>query len=263
MRKVHFKYINPLVSVLVFFLALSSCQKDLSTDGHTQGQANLHIKFDATVDGSNLIFGKSYKNAFDEEYSIKTFKFYIHGIELMNSQTNTAFTVDKDEYWLINAADSSTLFVKLRIAPSAYNRIRFIIGVDSIRNVSGAQTGALDPAQGMFWTWSTGYIMAKLEGNSPVAKTPNNVIEYHIGGFKSAESVLRKITLDFPILQKLDIKQGSLSTITITANISRWFSPGNPIRISQNPVSMTPGTLATQIADNYSGMFTVAEIVNE
>jgi hypothetical protein len=50
--------------------------------------------------------------------------------------------------------------------------IRFLLGVDSARNVSGIQTGALDPARGMFWTWNSGYVMAKIEGSSPSAHVP-------------------------------------------------------------------------------------------
>lgn len=215
------------------------------------------------VDTEELVFGKMYQNAFAESYSIKTFKFYIHGIQLSNSQTNTIFRIDKSNHYLINGNDSLGNYVDLDIPRSAYDRISFIIGVDSSRNVSGAQSGALDPGQGMFWTWSTGYIMAKLEGHSPVAATVNNVIEYHVGGFKGTESVLRSVTLDFPAFQKVDLRQETHSSITIKANINSWFNGINPIRISQKPVSMTPGKLATELADNYSNMFTVVDIVNE
>ena len=48
-----------------------------------------------------------------------------------------------------------------------YNSLSFLLGVDSMHNVSGAQTGALDPANDMFWTWNSGYVMAKMEGASP------------------------------------------------------------------------------------------------
>lgn len=255
-----FRFVYPIV---LFSILLSSCQKDLLNVNESQRQANLQIRFSPTVDGSKLILGKSYKNAFTEEYSITTFKFYIHRIELMNSQTNTSFQVDKSQHYLVNLTDSSTSYIELAVPSATFDRIGFVIGVDSIWNVSGAQTGALDPAQGMFWTWSTGYIMAKLEGNSPAAATPDQVIEYHIGGFKGADNVLRKIILDFPASQTIDLKQRNLSTITITANINSWFHQVNPVRISENPVSMTPGTLAAKIADNYSKMFTVVQVVNE
>jgi hypothetical protein len=241
---------------------LASCQKEVS-DNQIPGPANLQVHFKPMVDAEELSVGKVYKNSFDEDYSVRAFKFYIHGIELSNSRTNDVFRLNKNDHYLINATDPSTSVVILSVPSSVYDGINFFIGVDSIRNVSGAQIGALDPAQGMFWTWSTGYIMAKLEGNSPSAQTPNNVIEYHIGGFRGAENVIRKISLNFPSGQQLDVKAGSRCAINITANINRWFNHTTAIRISEKPVSMTPGTLATQIADNYATMFTVAEIVHE
>ena len=254
---------NSCMVFIAWYCLLLSCQKDASADKPEQGAANLQVHLKAIVDGQPLIFGKIYKNAFGEDFSVKTFKFYLHGIELINSQTNNTYRVDKSNHFLINTADSSASYIQLSIPSSVYDRITFILGVDSISNVSGAQTGTLDPAKGMFWTWSTGYIMAKLEGNSPVAATPDHVIEYHIGGFKGTENVLRKISLTFPSLQKVDLKPGSQSMININANINTWFNHTHPIRISQNPVSMNPGNLATRIADNYSNMFTVVEIVNE
>lgn len=239
-----------------------ACQKDIS-DNQIQDLVNLEVHFKAMIDADELTIGKTYQNAFGEAYSVSAFKFYIHGIELRNSRTNQVTSLDKNDHYLINATDPSTSFVTLDVPRSAYDGISFFIGVDSIRNVSGVQNGALDPAQGMFWTWSTGYIMAKLEGNSPSAQTPNNVIEYHIGGFRAAENVIRKISLNFPGGQQLDLNQQSRGGVNITANINRWFDHTTAIRISEKPVSMSPGPLAIQIADNYATMFTVAEIVHE
>lgn len=263
MRKRQSLNIATITLLIAICYLTPSCQKDVSADNEIQGSVNLQIHFQAVVDADPLVLNKMYKNAFSEDYSVRTFKFYIHGIELSNSQTNNIVKIDKNEHYLINAADPLASFITLHVPASSYDGIRFFIGVDSSRNVSGAQTGALDPAQGMFWTWSTGYIMVKLEGNSPVAATPNNVIEYHIGGFKGTESVIRKINLNFPPSEQIAPKPGSQSKITISANINRWFNQTNAIHISQKPVSMSPGSLATQIADNYATMFTVVEIVNE
>jgi hypothetical protein len=262
MRKGLSLNIVPLFLLVAACYLMPSCQKDIS-DNQIQEQVRLEVHFKPMVDADEFSMGKTYKNAFGEEYSVSAFKFYIHGIEVSNSRTNQVTRLDKNEHYLINATDPSTSFVTLSVPSSGYDGISFLIGVDSIRNVSGAQTGALDPAHGMFWTWSTGYIMAKLEGNSPSAQTPSNVIEYHIGGFRGAESVIRKIHLPFPIGQQLDLSSGTKGAINITANINRWFNHTTAIRISEKPVSMTPGPLATQIADNYATMFTVAEIAHE
>lgn len=262
MRKCLSLNIVPLFLLAAAYYLLPSCQKEISDD-QIQENARLEVHFKPMVDADEFVLGKTYKNAFGEEYSISAFKFYIHGIEVSNSRTNQVTRLDKSEHYLVNTTDPSTSLVTLSVPASGYDGISFFIGVDSIRNVSGAQTDALDPAHGMFWTWSTGYIMAKLEGSSPSAQTPNNVIEYHIGGFRGAESVIRKIHLSFPTGQQLDLSQGTKGAINITANINRWFSHTTAIRIREKPVSMSPGPLATQIADNYAAMFTVAEIVHE
>lgn len=263
MRKYPTRHITALIILLVLSLITFSCKKETSADDNTAGNSDVKVQFKAVIDSEDLTPGKTYKNAFGEDYSVSTFKFYIHGVELSDSRTISIVKLDKNEHHLVNTIDPTGSFVILHVSPSSYDGISFVVGVDSLRNTSGAQTGTLDPGQGMFWTWSTGYIMAKLEGNSPAASTPNHVIEYHIGGFKGAESVLRRVSLKFPPGLLANVKQGSQSTVTISANVNRWFSNSNSIRISQTPVAMTPGPLATQIADNYAGMFTVVGIANE
>ncbi|HYC28004.1 MAG TPA: MbnP family protein, partial [Chitinophagaceae bacterium] len=121
---------------------------------------------------------------------------------------------------------------------------------------------ALDPAKAMFWTWNSGYIMAKLEGNSPLSSQPNNKFEYHIGGFSGADNVLKQVTLSFPLGQAVTLQPNRSSEMTITANANTWFVGPNPLQISTNAVCTTPGPLAKQISDNYAGMFTVTGIVN-
>lgn len=263
MRKTLTPHIAVIALLVLQSVLIVSCQKQLGSDTAGEGDATLLIRFNPVVAGSALVFGNTYSNPSAESYSVSSFKFYIHEIELTNSQTNHFYRLEKNEHFLINEADSAASYISLKVSASDFDAISFKIGVDSGRNTSGAQTGALDPAQGMFWTWSTGYIMAKLEGKSPVANTPNNVIEYHIGGFKAGESVIRKVILPFPSGQKLNLQKGSISSLTISADVNRWFGTAGSLRISQKPVSMSPGPLAMQIADNYATMFSVVQIVNE
>ena len=163
---------------------------------------------------------------------------------------------------LVDAADSLKCLVKLSVAPFRYNRISFTIGVDSAHNVSGAQSGALDPANGMFWTWTSGYVMAKLEGRSSVSSLVNNKMEYHIGGFRGDSSVLRKPVLLFPYGKYLQIGVGSKASMTITANVNAWFYNPHELKIANTPSCTTPGAAAVAISENYSKMFTVTAITN-
>ena len=67
------------------------------------------------------------------------------------------------------------------VPEGSYTEMSYVLGVDSTRNVSGAQAGALSTANGMFWSWSTGYIMLKAEGTSPNSGTGS--FSFHLGGF--------------------------------------------------------------------------------
>src|SRR6185369_7987900 len=244
-----------LVKYAVSFLLISgmvACQRELHFDPVPVKDHNLVIKFRPVVqyDSVPLEFGKTYKNFFKESYSVKAFKFYIHGIEMINTDSNKVFKLSADKYYLVDFSDSASCEIKIAILPYTYNRISFTIGVDSIRNVSGAQTDALDPAKGMFWTWNTGYIMAKLEGNSPVA--PAGQFEFHIGGFSGPDNVIKKVTLLFPFAQNIDLKPEKTTEMTITADANDWFNNPHDIRLNTNPVVSTPGPLAREVAENYS-----------
>lgn len=241
----------------------SSCQKQIRQDTSlTAASFNLNLDFTAVVDAVPLEFDKQYKNYFQEAYSVQTFKYYISGIELGNSSSDKVSKVAENNYFLIDESATGSKSIQVKAPAMKYDRISFTIGVDSIRNVSGAQTGALDPANGMFWTWNSGYIMAKLEGTSPLSNQVNNKIEYHIGGFKQADNVLQKIVLSFPGNAAIDFSAGASSTLSITANVNAWFNNPNELHIAQVPVCMTPGELSQKIAANYSKMFSLVKIVN-
>lgn len=251
--------------LIIACIVILSCQRELHFDTVPDKPYNVILNFKAVVDydTNTLEFGKAYTNHFHESYTVSAFKFYVHGVQFINTDSGRVFEANKGDYFLVDCSDSLTAQVKVAALPFKYNRIAFTIGVDSARNVSGAQTGALDPTLGMFWTWNTGYIMAKLEGTSPASTAPGQMFKYHIGGFKQNESALRKVTLLMPYAEILELKGGKTAEITITADVNAWFYNPHDVKIGVNPAIMTPGTLAVQVAENYSKMFTITAIKNE
>jgi hypothetical protein len=246
--------------VVACFICMYSCQKEISSEPLPAGRHTINVRFHGIVDADSLEFGKQYSNAFYEDYKVSTLKFYVHSIQLSKGSVNSAIE-SEDNYFIADLSSPSTSVITVKGLSGTYDHISFILGVDSIRNVSGAQTGALDPTNGMFWTWNTGYIMVKLEGNSQLANTPNNQVQYHIGGFKGEDNVVQRIDLPLPdgVFEAKD--QGS-SEISISVNVNKWFSAVHPIKIAEEPVCMTPGALAKTVAENYYHMFTVNDIVS-
>ena len=217
----------------------------------------IKLTFRNMVDSQVMILGDTYKNAFGEEYTMRTFKYYISDIAL---EQKDGKIISFNGSHLVNEADSNSRSFCISATPGYYKKLVFLIGVDSMYNISGTQTGDLDPMKGMFWTWNSGYIIAKLEATSPVSNATNNNVAYHIGGYKPGEKVSKKITLDLENFLSAKIKTKDTTEIIVQANANKWFDAVHPLKIGENAVCTTPGKLALQFADNFARMFSVASV---
>lgn len=257
-----YRYSILLGSWLAFMVVIMSCQKK-SDYSLTDTSPNIHFQFRAVVAHQPFALETWYTNPHQESFRLRAFKFYISAIDLINETTHTTFQLDRNQYYLVDFSDTTSLEIKFNAPPATYHKIAFTIGVDSTRNVSGAQTGALDPAYGMFWTWNTGYIMAKMEGYSPVSNQPNQLFEYHIGGFKGVNNVVKKVYLNLPTGNSIHTQSDKINTISITADVNKWFVGPNAVSIAGSPVCIMPGSLAVSIADNYRNMFSVVKVIHQ
>ena len=215
-------------------------------------QQKVTIHFANKVGDKNLqLVTETYENSFGETFTVNMFKYYISKIVLVDADTkHYAFPND---YYLVDEADSTSKTITLTTSAKRINDIQFLIGVDSIKNVSGTQTGSLDPMNGMFWTWNTGYVFAKLQGVSSAAKVAGNQFSWHVGGFKTGENALKFIRLN--VGQNIKTKD---LVINIEADLNQWFGAKNKLKISEHPICHSPGELAKRFADNYTNMFSIS-----
>ena len=237
----------------IILLAALSCSKE---DSRMENIAPIHISFRLLHNGHPLSVSDPYLNFSGETYMISKFKFYISNLKLISNVE----AAEKESYHLVDFETPSSTEIVAELKKGIYSSIEFQVGVDSIRNVSGAQTGALDPLNGMFWTWNTGYIFAKLEGHSSTSPAPSQAFTYHIGGFKTGENAIRKVNLGFPSNSPVNV--GRTSSIVIDVDLAQWFDGVHTISIAANPSIMTPGGVSLLIADNYATMFTIGKVNN-
>jgi len=216
-------------------------------------QQTITLQFRNTIGNDVLQLGNTYKNSFSEDMVINRFKYYVSNIRLIDN--NGKSVAVPNNYYLIDEADSSSKTIVITTSVKEIAAIEFLLGVDSIKNVSGVQTGVLDPMHGMFWTWNSGYIMAKIEGVSSAAKVPGNLFSQHIGGFRNGENASRQIRLTVDRRPSTDNP-----TIIIEADINKWFQSSHTIKITEHPICHSPGSLAMQIADNYATMFKIVSV---
>ena len=224
-------------------------------------QTKLIIRFENYVGDKKLTLDTvTYVNGLGQTFTVTNFKYYISNIEL--EYENSKKSLLNQGSYLIRQDDENTWTVEMDGIPAdSYHSISFMIGVDSLHNCSGAQSGALDPINGMFWTWNTGYIFMKLEGKSPASKQPGHIFEYHIGGYKEPTNFIHTISLTFE-KEPMKINPGKVTTLYIKTDAAKILQGKNEIDFSKLS-SVTDFHNSDKIADNYVNMFSVIRISNE
>lgn len=107
----------------------------------------------------------------------------------------------KNSHYLIDASAENNSFTLPTKKVNKASIIEFQIGVDSIAQVSGAKVGALDPTNGLYWTWNSGYINLKMEGELRDSSGAVRPIMLHLGGYKYPFASSSKVT--FPLKNNL------------------------------------------------------------
>ena len=236
-----FVYIN-MMTLLLFGV---SCKKENSTETVQP----LRITLAAYADEQPLIKQGIYTNASGERYNINLFRFYVSNIVLKGAN-GTPDYVQPESYHLVNLTSASTFSLTLPNVPDGvYSAVEWMLGVDSARNVSGVQTGALDPANGMFWTWNSGYVQFQLEGSMP-DRTLDFL--YHIGGFKGQFNPLHTQTIVFPQLYYR--VQNKPAIVWLKCDVNEVFV--NPLKwsIYAKPQVTTEDGDSKMLANNYADM---------
>ncbi len=264
-------YIKKLKNLSLFALlaiSVAACQKK-DDDNKTvtpppTGSATGEVGFEVSNyfgDKALTLNTETYTTASGESVTISKFNYFITNIKLKKAD-GTEY-VQPESYYPVKADVAGSHHFHIKDVPAGtYTSISFLVGVDSARNVSGAQSGGLDvnnAASGMFWSWNTGYIMAQLEGTSPQSTATDKKFVHHIGGFKGEFNSIRSVTITLP--QQMVLSGEKESTIKLKADANKWF--GTNIKVANVTNLMTVNATSKMIADNYATMFSVTSVVNE
>lgn len=239
-------------------LLLWSCTKDTIVV-EEKPNPQVVVDFKAVVKSAALVPNTQwYTNASLDSFTVTKFNYYISNIKLVR-EDGSVYT-EPESYHLIKHVEGLTTFTLNDVPEGNYTRMDFLIGVDSTRNVSGAQTGALDPANQMFWEWNTGYIFYKMEGAFNTLSQPvKGDYAIHIGGFTGKYSCLQKGSV--LLNSNLKPKKGSASTIRINTHVEEVFT--KPVTIGFDDYYSAIGNpMFKSLSENYKDMFELAGIDN-
>jgi hypothetical protein len=204
-------------------------------------QKTVYIKFENIANGKLITLDSTiFTNIFKEQYSISKLKYYISNISFAKNKAAKNVT-------LIDASKSDS--IKITLPKQKITALYFQLGVDSLLNCSGAQAGALDPLNAMFWTWSSGYINFKLEGKN---LADSSTLEHHIGGYKAPFKTAQQIKINITPKQMLQNK-----TIVVQLNLDNYWKSKNEILLTQTPIIANASKVAAKVSENFVNMFSI------
>lgn len=240
-----------VLSLALCAAMLASCKKDepaAPSPTPTPTAGSVKVEFDMVfgMSGAPFSLGQELTHPLTgDQLTFSEYRFYLSNVQLR--RTDGSWWAEPESYRIINAADAAgRSFTMTGVPAGSYTAMRYTLGVDSTRNVSGAQTGALSPTNGMFWSWNTGYIMLKVEGTSP--QSPNGGFSFHLGGFSGANSI---VTVRETDLGGATLTVGSSTpTVKFRANAGRlWHNTGTSVA-DRHTLHM-PGPVARDMATGF------------
>ena len=242
-----------VLPVLVF----SGCNDDEDPTQPAQtGTVTLQLSHMAGTEPLQLNSTDYYTSPAGQQYRVSDFKYYLSNLKFQGQ--NLQLFSEPESYHFVNQTDPGSLKIAIsQMQPGTYDTLLFAIGVDNNRNHTGAQIGALDPANGMSWGWTTGYKFLQLEGFSPLAPAPNTLL-YHIGLDQNYRLV--RIGLS----PALVVTANSRHTINLKADVNRIFGTAeNPVSFATMHNVMFDPDKSAQIANNYAKMFSFQSLTTD
>jgi hypothetical protein len=246
------------VILFVFAMALVACKKDKIEENSGANTSSLTLELNHLWDGDSLYLDSTYIHATTQDtFNFTTFKYYISNIRLKN-ESGVWYSIP-ESYSLVSIANGSKTALTISGIPNNnYTDIELLFGVDSLRNISGAQTGALATTYGMFWSWNTGYIMLKAEGLSPNSST--NSFAFHLGGFQGVNKVIQTKNFDLTTQQTLTINGNNQNKIGLNINASSMWN-NSPTLATTSDLQMA-GSAAKNMADNFMNGWSLGYVQN-
>ena len=257
--KIIFSALFIAVSLIIY-----SCHKDKDNTVEPTSVKNGSIKLELESDmnGNKIILDSIYLNANQDTFKVSSLKYYISNIRLKDA-SGKYYNVPESYYLIDVSVSNDTSIIIPNIPQGNYVQAELSIGVDSVRNHSGAQTGALDPtlASVMFWSWSAGYKFLLMEGTYKTANSNGyKPLVFHVAEDGNVKSFA--FNAASPNWTDINIREGKDTKVKVSLNFEEMFKTPTLINFDlMNNVG--GGSGCTVLANNYADMIQLTQIVNE
>lgn len=238
--------------IAFFGILFSACKKDDEETVPTNSGI-VEVRITNVVNDAPIESGVfNYENALGETYSINLLKYYLSNATLISSDGSE---VPFANYTLVDGFASSGNSFSACVPNGNYTQLKCSVGVDSDHNHSGDQEGDLDPINGMLWTWSTGYIFFKHEGQFIDSNDEVQELLYHFG----TDAAYTQFTL--PINLTVD---NSNKIVNLQFDLAALYDAMHQIQFEGNnfhqSIAAEDAVWLHDLKDNFGSAFSIVSV---
>ncbi len=248
----------------MFSLVLTFCCSEDSEDPVTS--PNLMIQFDHYFDANVFELNKQYITANQDTVEILEHKYIVSNVVFINSTQGIEKSLRNDYYLVKVPLDSHRYTLSISgsstgLPPGNWDKIRFLIGLDSAINFAPEGAPKLFSDEGMFWDWNTGYKFYVTEGRyfSQSLPFPSTGVIAHIGEMNNL------VELEFDLSQKgnLLLENGKTSELVLNVQVEELFVNPNLVDLSNPSFQQAMGgPAAVTYRQNYSNGYWVLNSIS-
>ena len=235
---------NPVVVLFSLLILIQSCRKE---DKIESAPLALTVSVTHSVDDSLLQLNNfNYHNFAGNVYEVLNLKYYLSDFRFFNSDGSSVFD---PQVILVDASRSSNLLRFEGLTAGKYNKITFLIGIDSARNIHNGLPNTTEN-ENMSWpvAMGGGYHFLKMEGHY----LKNNIetgYAIHLG--KNKNLIAISINKPFEISE-------SHKNQTLNMNINEWFVNPNIWNFETDPnYTMSDDAAMLKISQNGTTVFSL------
>lgn len=260
--KTYFHILTTIVAFTFFACSETPMETHDTHENHVPIELRIIPKFGA----SDLRLATPFVTAADDTVSFSAIKFYLSGINLIDTlggehELDGIYMVDLED-----AAFAAKGYLSLAVEadPGYYRGIRFSVGVPTDQNHRDAATQQppLGPNSGMYWTWNPGYIFHMMEGTVDSSGTKKG-FAFHIGE-DARKTTIQLATISGPSATSFEISDEGGEVFTVNADYAKIFErgvdPAQPLEIRDSPFNrmhhVGPKSLADRTFLNSTLLFT-------
>jgi hypothetical protein len=246
-----------LIFAAITTIGLSAC-RDKETDEVIPQNPKVNLYFSHKVGTDEIVQGQFYNRSQGESFSFDMLKYYLSKAALVNDAGDTLFFTGHNLMDAFNPnRKKASGSVKIDDAQlTSFNQLIFGIGVSPEFNTSGDQAGDLDPGFGMIWTWSTGYIFMKHEGQFIDSTGAIQPLLYHLGTTRAYQR--------YSVPINVQLKKDKTYNIHVDFDFAQVYNNPNLVTFTDNNIIQSSGSQdipwITDVTQNMHQAFSVSSI---